>query len=54
MEQSNSDYFECQKGEETGKVPLSPLKVIIPLAEYLKSRQKMSAQFYEALYVMCQ
>uniref|UniRef100_A0A493U3S5 SH3 domain containing 19 n=1 Tax=Anas platyrhynchos platyrhynchos TaxID=8840 RepID=A0A493U3S5_ANAPP len=48
MEQSNSDYFECQKGEETGKVPLSPLKVITPLAEYLKSRQKMSAQFYEA------
>uniref|UniRef100_A0A8B9C845 SH3 domain containing 19 n=1 Tax=Anser brachyrhynchus TaxID=132585 RepID=A0A8B9C845_9AVES len=48
MEQSNSNYLECQKGEETGKVPLSPLKVITPLAEYLKSRQKMSAQFYEA------
>ncbi|NXL00522.1 SH319 protein, partial [Mesembrinibis cayennensis] len=36
MEQSNSNYLECQKGEETGKVSLSHRKIITPLAEYLK------------------
>ncbi|NXA09359.1 SH319 protein, partial [Sapayoa aenigma] len=41
MEQSNSNYLECQKGEETGKVPLSHGKIITPLAEYLRSEQKM-------------
>ncbi|NXN73435.1 SH319 protein, partial [Himantopus himantopus] len=40
MEQSNSNYLECQKGDETGKVPLSHGKIITPLAEYLKSGQK--------------
>ncbi|NXS63153.1 SH319 protein, partial [Brachypteracias leptosomus] len=35
VRQSNSNYWECQKGEETGKVPLSHRKIITPLAEYL-------------------
>ncbi|NXP16852.1 SH319 protein, partial [Scytalopus superciliaris] len=35
MEQSNSNYLECQKGEETGKVPLSHRKIIILCTEYL-------------------
>ncbi|NXV86029.1 SH319 protein, partial [Calonectris borealis] len=39
MEQSNSNYLECQKGEETGQVPLSHRKII---TEYLKSGQKDS------------
>lgn len=42
MEQSNGNYLECQKGEETGKVPLSHGKIIAPLAEYLKSGQKIN------------
>uniref|UniRef100_A0A8C3JE73 SH3 domain containing 19 n=1 Tax=Calidris pygmaea TaxID=425635 RepID=A0A8C3JE73_9CHAR len=37
LEQSNSNYLECQKGEETGRVPLSHRKIITPLADYLKS-----------------
>uniref|UniRef100_A0A663LQ26 SH3 domain containing 19 n=1 Tax=Athene cunicularia TaxID=194338 RepID=A0A663LQ26_ATHCN len=37
MRQSNSNYLECQKGEETSKVPLSHRKIITPLTEYLKS-----------------
>ncbi|KAF1476998.1 SH3 domain-containing protein 19, partial [Pygoscelis antarcticus] len=36
MEPSNSNCLECQKGEETGKVPLSHRKIITSLAEYLK------------------
>uniref|UniRef100_A0A8C3JC18 SH3 domain containing 19 n=1 Tax=Calidris pygmaea TaxID=425635 RepID=A0A8C3JC18_9CHAR len=31
LEQSNSNYLECQKGEETGRVPLSHRKIITPL-----------------------
>uniref|UniRef100_A0A8B9FAV3 SH3 domain containing 19 n=1 Tax=Amazona collaria TaxID=241587 RepID=A0A8B9FAV3_9PSIT len=42
MEQSNSNYLECQKAEETGKIPLSDWKIITPFAEYLKSGQKIS------------
>ncbi|NWX01565.1 SH319 protein, partial [Caloenas nicobarica] len=41
MEQSNSNYLECQKGEETGKVPLSHGEIITPLAEYLIIGQKI-------------
>ncbi|NXW49046.1 SH319 protein, partial [Nyctiprogne leucopyga] len=37
MEQSNNNYLECQKGKETGKVPLCNRKIIIPLTEYLKN-----------------
>ncbi|NXL58783.1 SH319 protein, partial [Chordeiles acutipennis] len=36
VEQSNSNYLECQKGKETGKLPLCNRKIIIPLARYLK------------------
>ncbi|NWQ76127.1 SH319 protein, partial [Columbina picui] len=42
MEQSNSNYLKCQKGEETGKVPLSHGEIITPLAEYLIIGQKDS------------
>ncbi|NXC70609.1 SH319 protein, partial [Anhinga anhinga] len=41
MEQSNSNYSECQKEL------LSHRKIITPLAEYLKSGQKISKQLYE-------
>ncbi|NWR98858.1 SH319 protein, partial [Motacilla alba] len=42
MEQSKSNYLECQKGEEAGKVLPSHRKIITPLAEYLRIEQKMS------------
>uniref|UniRef100_A0A8C5X5P8 SH3 domain containing 19 n=1 Tax=Malurus cyaneus samueli TaxID=2593467 RepID=A0A8C5X5P8_9PASS len=42
VEQSKSNYLECQKGEETGKVPPSHRKIITPLAEYLRIEQKIS------------
>ena len=54
MEQSNSNYWECQKGEASDKVPLSHMKIITPLAEYLKSGQKISASFYEVLHMIYQ
>ncbi|NXJ52083.1 SH319 protein, partial [Spizaetus tyrannus] len=47
--QSNSNYLECQKGEETGKVPLSHRKIITPLAEYLK----ISSVIYKLLGFIC-
>ncbi|NWY37221.1 SH319 protein, partial [Sylvia atricapilla] len=43
MEQSKSNYLECQKGEETGEVPLSRRKIITPLAEYLRIEQKIDS-----------
>ncbi|NWU76853.1 SH319 protein, partial [Onychorhynchus coronatus] len=43
MEQSNSNDSECLKGEETGKVPMSRRKIITPLAEYLRSEQKIDS-----------
>ncbi|NXE18633.1 SH319 protein, partial [Ardeotis kori] len=48
-EQSNSNYLECQKGEETGKVPLSHMQIITPLAEYLK----ISSMVYKLLGFIC-
>ncbi|NXV81117.1 SH319 protein, partial [Atlantisia rogersi] len=42
VEQSNSNYLECHKGEEGGEVPLPHRKIMTPLAEYLKSGQKIS------------
>ncbi|NXL26482.1 SH319 protein, partial [Setophaga kirtlandii] len=42
MEQSKSNYLECQKEEETGKVPSSHRKIITPLAEYLRTEQKIN------------
>ncbi|XP_008939936.1 PREDICTED: SH3 domain-containing protein 19-like, partial [Merops nubicus] len=50
MRQSNSNYLECQKGEETGKVPLSHGKIITPLAEYLK----ISSMIHKLLeFIVC-
>ncbi|KFV51498.1 SH3 domain-containing protein 19, partial [Gavia stellata] len=49
MEQSNSNYLECQKGEEIGKVSLSHRKIIAPLAEYLK----ISSMIYKLLGFIC-
>ncbi|NXO60560.1 SH319 protein, partial [Aramus guarauna] len=49
MEQSNSNYLECQKGEETGKVPLPHQKIITPSAEYLK----ISSMIYKLLEFIC-
>ncbi|NXQ14648.1 SH319 protein, partial [Peucedramus taeniatus] len=43
MEQSKSNSLECQKGEETGKVPPSHRKIITPLAEYLRIEQKIDS-----------
>ncbi|NXD65455.1 SH319 protein, partial [Eolophus roseicapillus] len=51
MEQSNSNYLECQKAEETGKIPLSHWKIITPLAEYLKSGQKIISSMIYKLHV---
>ncbi|NXX16938.1 SH319 protein, partial [Podargus strigoides] len=49
MEQSNSNYLECQKGKETVKVLLSHGKIITPLAEYLK----ISSMIYKLLGFIC-
>ncbi|NXQ79707.1 SH319 protein, partial [Nyctibius grandis] len=46
---ANSNYLECQKGEETGKVPLSYRKITTPLAEYLK----ISSMIYKLLGFIC-
>ncbi|NXB82557.1 SH319 protein, partial [Donacobius atricapilla] len=43
MEQSKSNYLVCQKGEETGEVPPSHRKIITPLAEYLRTEQKIDS-----------
>ncbi|NWT45437.1 SH319 protein, partial [Chroicocephalus maculipennis] len=54
MEHSTSNYFECQKGEETGNIPLSCRKIITPLAEYLKRGQKIiSSVIYKLLGFIC-
>ncbi|NXF35044.1 SH319 protein, partial [Nyctibius bracteatus] len=45
----NINYWECQKGEETGKVPLSYRKITTPLAEYLK----ISSMIYKLLGFIC-
>ncbi|KAF1399320.1 SH3 domain-containing protein 19, partial [Spheniscus magellanicus] len=49
MERSNSNCLECQKGEQTGKVPLSHRKIITSLAEYLK----ISSMVYKLLEFIC-
>ncbi|NWR14085.1 SH319 protein, partial [Emberiza fucata] len=43
MEQSRSNYLECQKGEETGKVPPSHRKIITLLAVYLRIEQNIDS-----------
>ncbi|XP_038610884.1 SH3 domain-containing protein 19 [Tachyglossus aculeatus] len=39
LEQAENNYLECQKGEETGRVHLSHMKIITPL-EHLENRPK--------------
>ncbi|XP_014635691.1 PREDICTED: SH3 domain-containing protein 19 isoform X3 [Ceratotherium simum simum] len=38
LKQAENNYLECQKGEDTGRVHLSQLKIITPLDEHLRSR----------------
>ncbi|XP_045687047.1 SH3 domain-containing protein 19 isoform X1 [Phyllostomus hastatus] len=38
LKQAENNYFECQKGEDTGRVHLSQMKIITPLDEHLRSR----------------
>ncbi|NWI85849.1 SH319 protein, partial [Pitta sordida] len=47
MEQRNSNYLECQKGNWKEENKFLHRKIITPLAEYLRSEQKMSKSFYE-------
>uniref|UniRef100_A0A8D0LA32 SH3 domain containing 19 n=1 Tax=Sphenodon punctatus TaxID=8508 RepID=A0A8D0LA32_SPHPU len=42
LDQTDSNYVEYQKGEETGKVHISQMKIITPLDENPKSRQNDS------------
>lgn len=38
LKQAENNYLECQKGEATGRVHLSRMKIITPLDEHLRSR----------------
>ncbi|XP_014709045.2 SH3 domain-containing protein 19 isoform X1 [Equus asinus] len=38
LKQAENNYLECQKGEDTGRVHLSQIKIITPLDEHLRSR----------------
>ncbi|KAK2116323.1 hypothetical protein P7K49_006949 [Saguinus oedipus] len=38
LKQTENNYMECQKGEDTGRVHLSQMKIITPLDEHLRSR----------------
>ncbi|XP_036097572.1 SH3 domain-containing protein 19 isoform X1 [Molossus molossus] len=38
LKQAENNYLECQKGEDTGRVHLSQMKIITPLDEHLRSR----------------
>uniref|UniRef100_A0A2K5D2S7 SH3 domain-containing protein 19 n=1 Tax=Aotus nancymaae TaxID=37293 RepID=A0A2K5D2S7_AOTNA len=38
LKQTENNYVECQKGEDTGRVHLSQMKIITPLDEHLRSR----------------
>uniref|UniRef100_A0A8C5YA41 SH3 domain-containing protein 19 n=1 Tax=Microcebus murinus TaxID=30608 RepID=A0A8C5YA41_MICMU len=38
LKQAENNYLECQKGEDTGRVHLSQMKIITPLEEHLRSR----------------
>ncbi|XP_008588995.1 PREDICTED: SH3 domain-containing protein 19 [Galeopterus variegatus] len=40
LKQAEDNYLECQKGEDTGRVHLSQMKIITPLDEHLRSRPK--------------
>ncbi|XP_007949741.1 SH3 domain-containing protein 19 [Orycteropus afer afer] len=38
LKQTGNNYLECQKGEDTGRVHLSRLKIITPLDEHLRNQ----------------
>ncbi|ELW50427.1 SH3 domain-containing protein 19 [Tupaia chinensis] len=38
LKQAEDNYLECRKGEETGRVHLSQMKIVTPLDEHLRSR----------------
>ncbi|XP_065401640.1 SH3 domain-containing protein 19 isoform X3 [Macaca fascicularis] len=38
LKQTENNYLECQKGEDTGRVHLSQMKIITPLDEHFRSR----------------
>uniref|UniRef100_A0A8C9DS83 SH3 domain-containing protein 19 n=1 Tax=Prolemur simus TaxID=1328070 RepID=A0A8C9DS83_PROSS len=38
LKQAENNYLECQKGEDTGRVHLSQMKIITPLDEHHRSR----------------
>uniref|UniRef100_A0A2I3HW71 SH3 domain-containing protein 19 n=1 Tax=Nomascus leucogenys TaxID=61853 RepID=A0A2I3HW71_NOMLE len=38
LKQTENNYLECQKGEDTGRVHLSQMKIITPVDEHLRSR----------------
>ncbi|XP_033615844.1 SH3 domain-containing protein 19 [Fukomys damarensis] len=38
LKQAENNYLECQKGEDTGRVHVSQIKIITPLDENLRSR----------------
>lgn len=38
LKPAGNNYLECQKGEDTGRVHLSQMKIITPLDEHLRSR----------------
>uniref|UniRef100_A0A8D2CZS6 SH3 domain containing 19 n=1 Tax=Sciurus vulgaris TaxID=55149 RepID=A0A8D2CZS6_SCIVU len=38
LKQAENNYLECQKGDRTGRVHVSQMKIITPLGEHLRSR----------------
>uniref|UniRef100_F6WW33 SH3 domain-containing protein 19 n=1 Tax=Callithrix jacchus TaxID=9483 RepID=F6WW33_CALJA len=38
LKHTENNYMECQKGEDTGRVHLSQMKIITPLDEHLRNR----------------
>ncbi|KFO35588.1 SH3 domain-containing protein 19 [Fukomys damarensis] len=43
LKQAENNYLECQKGEDTGRVHVSQIKIITPLDENLRSRANDSS-----------
>uniref|UniRef100_A0A8C3WQ94 SH3 domain containing 19 n=1 Tax=Catagonus wagneri TaxID=51154 RepID=A0A8C3WQ94_9CETA len=44
LKQVENNYLECQKGEDSGRVHLSQMKIITPLDEHLRSRPNAPSQ----------
>ncbi|XP_019578388.2 SH3 domain-containing protein 19 isoform X2 [Rhinolophus sinicus] len=47
LKPAGNNYLECQKGEDTGRVHLSQMKIITPLDEHLRSRANDPSQALE-------